>query len=68
MSDSDSDVPMVRVKSIEGFKLAPEDIEFLIKMKPLKGQKKGFAYKLKKKQTLPYSPYLEGDCTYDLFK
>ena len=53
MSDSDSDCEMVRVKSFEGHKFAPEDKVFSIK-------KKGYIYTLKKNQSLPYAPHLEG--------
>lgn len=60
MSDSDSDCEMVRVKSFEGHKFAPEDKVFSIKLKPFLGKKKGYIYTLKKNQSLPYAPHLEG--------
>ena len=60
MSDSDSDFEMVRVKSFQGHKFAPSDTDFSIIIKPKKSKKLGLMYTLKKGQTLPYAPIIEG--------
>lgn len=60
MSDSDSDCVMVKVKSIEGYKFAPKDKDYLLKIKPKGGKKSGRIYTLREGQSLPYAPNLEG--------
>ena len=60
MTDSESDCEMVRVKSFQGHKFAPEEKVFSIKLKPILGKKRGYIYTLKKNQILPHTPFLEG--------
>ena len=58
MSDSDSDIELVRATS--GHNVAPDNRDFMIKIKPLDGGKIGLVYTLKKGQSLPYAPQLKG--------
>ena len=60
MSDSDSDCEYTRTSSVEGYKVAPRDQDFKIKIKPTNGKTKALLYTLKSGQSLPYSPELEG--------
>ena len=60
MSDSDSEVELVRTTSDKGHKVAPNDEEFKIKIKPRDQKTVGILYQLKKGQTLPYAPNLHG--------
>lgn len=55
---SDFECEMVSINSFGGHKVAPDDCEYPIKIKPLEINK--FFYTLKKGQSLPYSPELNG--------
>ena len=59
-NDSDGDVSLVRVSSARGFKVAQDDVEYKIILKPGNNNKVGLVYTLKKGQELPYTPELEG--------
>ena len=59
-SSESEDESFLRVNSQPSVHLvAPEDIDFKVKMKS-GGQRKSFLYTLKKDQKLPYEPELEG--------
>lgn len=58
--DSDSDCEMVKTDSFSGHRVAPEDRDYPIKIKPLEMKKFGLLYTLKKGQSLPYAPELNG--------
>ena len=62
MSDSDSDCELKRVDStkIKTYTFAPSDTDYKLKIKPLMEKKFALLYTLKKGQSLPYSPDLDG--------